>query len=121
MATPVATFCDDAELAALSAMFKGNATAARAFCQKLAIVGSDGHLPLGDRISGIEEGVNTFFLTINGALVFIMHAGFAMVNDTPGCSVAKCYAATVASVLKYVCIPPAALSVSRGSTCFARE
>jgi len=28
----------------------------------------------------MTEGVNTFFLTFAGALVFIMHAGFAMVR-----------------------------------------
>ena len=30
------------------------------------------------RLDGLTEGVNTFFLTSCGALVFIMHAGFAM-------------------------------------------
>lgn len=78
-----ASFCDSAELAALSAMFNNNATAAESFCQKLSILGTpDGSTvpDLTDRITGIEEGVNTFFLTINGALVFIMHAGFAMVS-----------------------------------------
>ena len=33
---------------------------------------------LGARLDGVTEGVNTFFLTSCGALVFIMHAGFAM-------------------------------------------
>lgn len=61
--------CDEGELAALASMFKGNETAATAFCDKL-----------GNRVTGIEEGLNTFFLTIMGALVFIMHAGFAMVS-----------------------------------------
>lgn len=61
--------CDEGEIAALTAMFKGNSTAATAFCDKLTA-----------RVTGIEEGVNTFFLTIMGALVFIMHAGFAMVS-----------------------------------------
>lgn len=79
----VSTFCDPSELSALTAMFKGNATAAEAFCTKLNILGTaDGESVPGlqDRIAGIEEGLNTFFLTINGALVFIMHAGFAMVS-----------------------------------------
>jgi hypothetical protein len=57
-------------------LFKTQA-AAQAFCDKLAIVSTPS---LGDRLSGIEEGVNTFFLTVNGALVFVMHAGFAMVS-----------------------------------------
>jgi tetrahydromethanopterin S-methyltransferase subunit E len=61
--------CDEGELAALASMFKGNETAATAFCEKL-----------GKRVTGIEEGMNTFFLTVMGALVFIMHAGFAMVS-----------------------------------------
>lgn len=65
--------CDEGELAALTAMFKGNGTAAEAFCNKM-----------GTRLGGLEEGVNTFFLTINGALVFIMHAGFAMVRACKG-------------------------------------
>lgn len=84
MATTLTSFCDPTELAALSAMFKGNATAAGAFCQKLAILGSpDGTSTPGlqQRIEGIEEGVNTFFMTVMGSLVFIMHAGFAMVRD----------------------------------------
>lgn len=58
--------CDEGELKALTAMFK-NATAASAFCDKMST-----------RVGGVEEGLNTFFLTINGALVFVMHAGFAM-------------------------------------------
>jgi hypothetical protein len=61
--------CDEGELAALTTMFKGNGTAASAFCDKLST-----------RVGGIEEGVNTMFMTVNGALVFIMHAGFAMVR-----------------------------------------
>lgn len=61
--------CEPDELKALTAMFKGNATAAGAFCDKLST-----------RVGGIEEGVNTFFMTVMGALVFIMHAGFAMVR-----------------------------------------
>lgn len=65
----MAPICDEGELSALTAMFKGNETAATAFCDKLTT-----------RVSGIEEGLNTFFLTIMGALVFIMHAGFAMVS-----------------------------------------
>lgn len=68
--TPV---CDEDELKALASMFKGNETAASAFCDKL-----------GARVGGIEEGVNTFFLTIMGALVFVMHAGFAMVRAAGG-------------------------------------
>lgn len=66
----MASLCDEGELAALTAMFKGNETAAGAFCDKLTT-----------RVTGIEEGMNTFFLTIMGALVFIMHAGFAMVRS----------------------------------------
>jgi hypothetical protein len=65
----MAPVCDEGELAALTSMFKGNETAATAFCDKLTT-----------RVTGIEEGLNTFFLTIMGALVFIMHAGFAMVS-----------------------------------------
>jgi hypothetical protein len=57
-------------------LFKTQA-AAQAFCDKLSIVQTP---PLADRLAGIEEGVNTFFLTVNGALVFVMHAGFAMVR-----------------------------------------
>lgn len=68
MATPI---CDEGELKALASMFKGNTTAATAFCDKL-----------GKRVTGIEEGLNTFFLTVMGALVFIMHAGFAMVSNS---------------------------------------
>jgi hypothetical protein len=68
----MAPFCDEAELAALQVMFKGNETAATAFCEKL-----DG---MTGRMDGMQEGVNTFFLTSTGALVFIMHAGFAMVS-----------------------------------------
>jgi len=64
--TPI---CDEGELKALAAMFKGNETAASAFCDKL-----------GTRVGGVEEGLNTFFLTVMGALVFVMHAGFAMVR-----------------------------------------
>lgn len=66
-----AVFCDEDEIKALSSMFKGNSTAAEAFCAKL-----------GHRITGDEEGMNTFFLTIMGAMVFIMHAGFAMVSSS---------------------------------------
>lgn len=65
----MAPICDEGELSALTAMFAGNETAATAFCDKLTT-----------RVTGIEEGLNTFFLTIMGALVFIMHAGFAMVS-----------------------------------------
>jgi hypothetical protein len=32
------------------------------------------------RLDGMTEGINTFFLTSAGALVFVMHAGFAMVR-----------------------------------------
>jgi hypothetical protein len=64
--------CDEGELKALTAMFK-NATAASAFCDKMST-----------RVGGVEEGLNTFFLTINGALVFVMHAGFAMVSSWGG-------------------------------------
>ncbi|KAF8065460.1 AMT1-1 [Scenedesmus sp. PABB004] len=76
----VATFCDPGELAALKSLFKGNATAASAFCEKLSAVSNvnDPEYSIAGRMAGIEEGVNTFFLTIMGALVFVMHAGFAM-------------------------------------------
>lgn len=70
MATPT-SLCAPEELKALASLFKGNETAATALCDKFAGM---------DRLKGVEEGVNTFFLTINGALVFIMHAGFAMVS-----------------------------------------
>lgn len=64
-------------------LFGKNATAAAAFCEKLAVVSStaDPDYSLPDRLSGLEEGVNTFFLTVMGALVFVMHAGFAMVSQ----------------------------------------
>lgn len=65
------SLCAPEELTALSSLFKGNETAATALCDKFAGM---------DRIKGVEEGLNTFFLTINGALVFVMHAGFAMVS-----------------------------------------
>jgi hypothetical protein len=67
------SFCSDAELAALKTLFKGDDAAASAFCDKLGSVGAD-------RMDGMQEGINTFFLTSTGALVFIMHAGFAMVS-----------------------------------------
>lgn len=71
-------FCSPEEMAALTTMFSGNATLAEAFCTKL---------DTSARLSGIEEGTNTFFLTVNGALVFVMHAGFAMVSKcAPACS-----------------------------------
>jgi hypothetical protein len=35
---------------------------------------------LSSRLDGMTEGVNTFFLTWAGSLVFVMHAGFAMVR-----------------------------------------
>jgi hypothetical protein len=63
-------------VACRTGLFKTEA-AAQAFCDKLNYVQVP---PLGDRLAGIEEGVNTFFLTVNGALVFVMHAGFAMVS-----------------------------------------
>lgn len=92
----VPIFCSPAELASLAkAMGAGSA---KAFCERLAPVAAfDSAAPadaavtdvLGDRLSGIEEGVNTFFLTVNGALVFIMHAGFAMVRWDE-CQLASC-------------------------------
>ncbi|KAI8468765.1 MAG: ammonium transporter AmtB-like domain-containing protein [Monoraphidium minutum] len=77
MADAVATFCSPAELKALEAVFKNTATAA-SFCERLAIVGSADGESLNDRLDGYQEGINTFFLTWAGALVFVMHAGFAM-------------------------------------------
>uniref|UniRef100_A0A383WE90 Ammonium transporter AmtB-like domain-containing protein n=1 Tax=Tetradesmus obliquus TaxID=3088 RepID=A0A383WE90_TETOB len=74
MAEALESFCTGDELKALAGLFKTQA-AAQAFCDKLTIVNTP---LLGDRLAGIEEGVNTFFLTIMGALVFVMHAGFAM-------------------------------------------
>jgi hypothetical protein len=82
------SFCSPEELAALTGLFKG-AEAAEAFCTKLTegtLTSGAGSANLADagltgRIVGIEEGLNTFFLTVNGALVFVMHAGFAMVSS----------------------------------------
>eukprot|EP00775_Hariotina_reticulata_P002904 gene2904-3192_t len=81
----MASFCSPEELAALTGLFKG-AEAAEAFCTKLtegtlapgAGVANMADAGLTGRLVGLEEGLNTFFLTIMGALVFIMHAGFAM-------------------------------------------
>lgn len=70
--------CLPARLVACSAGLFKTTAAAQAFCDKLTIVSEP---PLADRLAGIEEGVNTFFLTIMGALVFVMHAGFAMVRS----------------------------------------
>ncbi|GBF92724.1 ammonium transporter [Raphidocelis subcapitata] len=74
-----ASFCSPAELAALTNVFK-NSKVAASFCERLAVVGTfdDPSTQLETRLSGMTEGVNTFFLTSSGALVFIMHAGFAM-------------------------------------------
>lgn len=68
-------WCSPEELAALKSLFAshGGDEAALAFCEKISKVGAD-------RMDGMQEGVNTFFLTSCGALVFIMHAGFAMVS-----------------------------------------
>lgn len=73
------TFCSPSELAALTTLFKNSATA-ESFCERLAVNGAFGEDSnnLGDRLDGLTEGVNTFFLTSAGALVFVMHAGFAM-------------------------------------------
>jgi hypothetical protein len=71
MAAPT-SLCAPEELTALASLFKGNETAATTLCNKFAGI---------ERLTGVEEGLNTFFLTINGALVFVMHAGFAMVSS----------------------------------------
>lgn len=72
----MATFCSPEELAALGRAFGGE-EAATAFCDKLGGTASGLYQ---DQLDGLREGLNTFFLTVNGALVFVMHAGFAMVG-----------------------------------------
>lgn len=74
MAEPAPTFCSPEELAALTAAFKSAKTAA-SFCERLAPASGAAS---SETVEAMAEGINTFFLTINGALVFIMHAGFAM-------------------------------------------
>ncbi|KAI8474735.1 MAG: ammonium transporter AmtB-like domain-containing protein [Monoraphidium minutum] len=72
------TFCSPTELSALTSVF-GDAAAAASFCERLAIAGTaDEPMSLSERLDGMQEGTNTFFLTWAGALVFVMHAGFAM-------------------------------------------
>jgi hypothetical protein len=82
MGEPLPTFCTTQELNSLQTLFGGNLTAAENFCSRLApLADQSGALPTyDDQLLGVVEGLNTFFLTINGALVFIMHAGFAMVR-----------------------------------------
>jgi hypothetical protein len=90
-------------VACRAGLFKTQA-AAQAFCDKLSVVQTP---PLADRLAGIEEGVNTFFLTINGALVFVMHAGFAMVSavisDTSNAGIAPVRQAHSMSCLCGIC------------------
>jgi hypothetical protein len=75
------SFCSPGELQALTAALK-NATMAADLCARLAPVGpwDDPTAGMSARLDGLTEGVNTFFLTSTGALVFVMHAGFAMVR-----------------------------------------
>jgi Amt family ammonium transporter len=71
---PAPTFCNPEELKALTAAFK-SAKVAASFCERLAPASGAAS---SETVEAMAEGINTFFLTINGALVFIMHAGFAM-------------------------------------------
>jgi hypothetical protein len=63
--------CTGDEFTALVAAFSNNADLATSLCGKL------GSANLVD----VTEGLNTQFLLFAGALVFIMHGGFAMVSD----------------------------------------
>ena len=86
-ASSLSSFCSPGELKALTKSF-GDAAMASAFCERLANVATYDATnadkpfssPIEDVILDMKEGVNTFFLVILGALVFIMHAGFAMVR-----------------------------------------
>jgi hypothetical protein len=84
----MSAFCSEDELKALISIFKTE-DAATAFCEKLGTIGKPESMDAADwtsaadRMDGITEGLNTFFLTSCGALVFIMHAGFAMVGKLP--------------------------------------
>jgi Amt family ammonium transporter len=69
MASPVGG-CSPEEFAALVVAFGNNADLATSLCGKL------GSANLVD----VSEGLNTQFLLFAGALVFIMHGGFAMVS-----------------------------------------
>lgn len=91
-------FCAPNELVALTSLFKGNVTAAQAFCEKLTPLYDVNGNPPQYQLDGLREGLNTFFLTINGALVFVMHAGFAMVRcaRASACLACPCIAAPAA-------------------------
>lgn len=62
-------------IAAISSAVGDNADSALLLCQQFADSAST-----TDYITGVTVGVNTLYLVLCGALVFVMHAGFAMVS-----------------------------------------
>ncbi len=59
-------------ISAMTAVFDGNGVKAEALCDQI--------MPAYDRAEGVAIGLNTLYLVSCGALVFVMHAGFAMVG-----------------------------------------
>jgi Amt family ammonium transporter len=68
--------CTQEEFDALAQAFGDNAALATSLCAKLGEAAT-----VAASLAETNEGLNTQFLLFAGALVFIMHGGFAMVSS----------------------------------------
>lgn len=66
-------------ISAMTAVFDGNADKASALCGQFMPAFDDASGAV-DRANQVAIGLNTLYLVSCGALVFVMHAGFAMVG-----------------------------------------
>ena len=78
MSTFNETLCSET----LISLFDGAtaATKAATLCAQLGTTTTGIETAFADADSELTVGINTMFLVLNGALVFVMHAGFAMVR-----------------------------------------
>ncbi len=73
--------CSKAQYAKALAAFQGDVNLTMALCEALETYLQD---PSTLPVAGIKFGVDTAWLISSGALVFVMHAGFAMVSENLG-------------------------------------